>query len=102
MNLITVIKRVYLNRFYWISENQDDIQKAFHRLEVWGQNATTDSDNGLQKLYAKLHANPWFPLLLPLIFIFLSFKATQFSDQDWIADQVRKATNSKQEPEDEY
>ena len=100
MNLISVIKRIYLTRFYWISENTDDIQKAFHRLEIWGQNATTDSENGLQKMYAKLHANPWFPLLLPIIFIFLSFKAAQFSDQDWLTEQVRKASNNNDNDDD--
>ncbi|WP_228851546.1 hypothetical protein [Aegicerativicinus sediminis] len=84
MNLISVFKQVYHQRFFWIAENPDEINKAFHTVEKWGENASTESENGVKKMYAKLHKNPLFLLALPLIYIFLSYKAAQLSDKDWL------------------
>lgn len=89
MNLISVVKQVYQQRFFWIAEDQDEINKAFNTIEKWGANATTESENGLQKLYAKMHKSPVFLLSLPLVFIFLSFKAAQLSDKDWLDQYVK-------------
>ena len=94
MNAISVIKQVYHQRFFWIADNPDEINQAFNTVEKWGENAKTDSENGFQRLYAKLHKNPLFLLCLPLLFIFLSYKAAQFSDKDWLDQYMQSKMGS--------
>lgn len=94
MDAISVIKKVYHQRFFWISENPDEINRAFNTVEKWGENASTESDNGLQKMYAKLHKNPLFLLSLPLLYIYLSYMAAKFSSQEWLDSYLSKNIES--------
>lgn len=90
MNLFRIFRRLYEEQFHWAFESEMDSTKIFNDLENFHTKAHVDSENKLEKAYAKICKNNVFYILAPIIYLYLKYLATKYTNPDYLTRMIEK------------
>lgn len=93
MDLSKLVKRIYQEKFMWLANEADDIDRMFDKVDIWVRSCKKDDPNKMKALYWKAHQNPIFLLSLPFIYAFLNYQAIKYTNEDYLNSLFQEKLN---------
>lgn len=90
MNLPKLIKQLYFDLFSWAIESENDLDRTFLEFEDFHAKCLPESENAIERLYAKIFKSMWFKLAAPLVFTFLKFQLMKYTSQEYLQKLIEK------------